>query len=124
MKETTEKTRLALEKMLEGKIKAKMPKQAVQQTNDPTYIRYNPVQQGAGFNSGAQSRVIRMVEIAKDPMEPPKFRHKKVPRGVFAARFSFFFLSLFSSYFPSLSLSLSLPPRSSFPSRARDALAP
>lgn len=81
MRENTEKTRLALEKMLDGKIKAKMPKNAVQQTNDPTYIRYTPVQQGAAFNSGAQSRVIRMVEAQKDPMEPPKFRHRKVPRG-------------------------------------------
>lgn len=81
VKENTEKTRLALEKLLEGKVKSSMPKNAVQQTNEPTYIRYNPVQQGAGFNSGAQSRVVRMVEIAKDPMDPPKFRHKKVPRG-------------------------------------------
>lgn len=39
------------------------------------YIRYTPSQQGGGHNSGAQQRIIRMVEEQKDPMEPPKFRY-------------------------------------------------
>lgn len=33
------------------------------------------------FNPAAQQRVIRMVEAQVDPMEPPKHKHKKVPRG-------------------------------------------
>ena len=36
------------------------------------YFRYNPA---------AKQRVIRMVEAQVDPMEPPKHKHKKVPRG-------------------------------------------
>jgi len=36
--------------------------------------RYTPSQQGVAFNSGAKQRVIRMVEMQKDPMEPPKFK--------------------------------------------------
>uniref|UniRef100_A0A8C9YAS5 SNW domain-containing protein 1 n=1 Tax=Sander lucioperca TaxID=283035 RepID=A0A8C9YAS5_SANLU len=43
---------------------------------------YTPSQQGVAFNSGAKQRVIRMVEMQKDPMEPPRFKiNKKIPRG-------------------------------------------
>ena len=38
-------------------------------------FRYTPSQQGQAFNSGAKQRVIRMVEMQKDPMEPPKFKY-------------------------------------------------
>lgn len=37
--------------------------------------RYTPSQQGLAFNSGAKQRVIRMVEMQKDPMEPPRFKY-------------------------------------------------
>jgi len=33
------------------------------------------------YNPAAKQRVIRMVEAQVDPMEPPKHKHKKVPRG-------------------------------------------
>ncbi|KAI8358467.1 SKIP/SNW domain-containing protein [Choanephora cucurbitarum] len=83
-----EKTRLALEKIVNGKIKAAQPKN-IGSTNgsgsnkDPTYIRYTPMQSqtGDGFNSGAKQRIIRMVDAPRDPMEPPNHLHKKVPRG-------------------------------------------
>lgn len=48
---------------------------------EPTYIRYTPGQQGESYNSGSTQRIIRMVEMPVDPMEPPKFKHKKIPRG-------------------------------------------
>lgn len=38
------------------------------------FQRYTPSQQGVAFNSGAKQRVIRMVEMQKDPMEPPRFK--------------------------------------------------
>merc|ERR1712137_1212309 len=41
----------------------------------PTYFRYTP----EGENS--QQRVIKLVEMPVDPMEPPRFKHKKVVRG-------------------------------------------
>lgn len=44
--------------------------------------RYTPSQQGEAYNSGAKQRVIRMVEVQKDPMSPPRFKiNKKIPRG-------------------------------------------
>ncbi|KAI8636063.1 SKIP/SNW domain-containing protein [Parasitella parasitica] len=83
-----EKTRLALEKIVNSKIKALQPKNVGPPngsgTNkDPTYIRYTPSQSqaGEGHNSGAKQRIIRMVDAPIDPMEPPSHLHKKVPRG-------------------------------------------
>ncbi|KAJ3174735.1 mRNA splicing protein [Geranomyces variabilis] len=80
IKATAEKTRKALEKLVDGKIKSAQPKQVTQQKNGPTYVKYTPASQNASQNSGAGSRIIRMVEAPIDPMEPPRFKHKKVPR--------------------------------------------
>jgi len=80
--DNTERTRLALEKMTQSKISAAMPVRCAERPSAAQYIRYTPSQQGVSFNSGAKQRVIRMVEVQRDPMEPPKFRiNKKIPRG-------------------------------------------
>ncbi|KAK6181367.1 hypothetical protein SNE40_009233 [Patella caerulea] len=80
--DTTEKTRLALEKLTNSKIAAAMPVRMAEKQAPAQYIRYTPSQQGVAFNSGAKQRVIRMVEAQKDPMEPPRFKtNKKIPRG-------------------------------------------
>lgn len=82
VKSVTEKTREALEKVVNTKIAAAQPTQAAQKPQSAQYIRYTPAQQGTAFNSGAKQRVIRMVEMQKDPMEPPRFKtNKKIPRG-------------------------------------------
>ena len=44
----------------------------------PEYIKYTPSKQGEAYNSGASHRLIKMHEVQHDPLEPPKFRHKKV----------------------------------------------
>jgi len=80
--EATEKTRQALEKLTSSKISAAMPVRAADKQEPAQYIRYTPSQQGQAYNSGAKQRVIRMVEVQKDPMEPARFKiNKKVPRG-------------------------------------------
>jgi len=82
IKEQTEKTRMALEKLTRDKISAAMPVKAAEQRAPAQYIRYTPSQQGNMYNSGAKQRVIRIMEVQKDPMEPPKFRtNKKLPQG-------------------------------------------
>uniref|UniRef100_A0AAX7V2U8 SNW domain-containing protein 1 n=1 Tax=Astatotilapia calliptera TaxID=8154 RepID=A0AAX7V2U8_ASTCA len=82
IQELTEKTRTALEKQVSQKIAAAMPVRAADKQAPAQYIRYTPSQQGVAFNSGAKQRVIRMVEMQKDPMEPPRFKiNKKIPRG-------------------------------------------
>uniref|UniRef100_A0A3B5AN31 SNW domain-containing protein 1 n=1 Tax=Stegastes partitus TaxID=144197 RepID=A0A3B5AN31_9TELE len=73
VRELTEKTRAALDKQVSQKIAAAMPVRAADKQAPAQYIRYTPSQQGVAFNSGAKQRVIRMVEMQKDPMEPPRF---------------------------------------------------
>ncbi|KAL7992591.1 hypothetical protein Chor_016847 [Crotalus horridus] len=80
--QSKDKTRVALEKSVSQKIAAAMPVRAADKLGPAQYIRYTPSQQGVAFNSGAKQRVIRMVEMQKDPMEPPRFKiNKKIPRG-------------------------------------------
>uniref|UniRef100_A0A183I4B4 SKIP_SNW domain-containing protein n=1 Tax=Onchocerca flexuosa TaxID=387005 RepID=A0A183I4B4_9BILA len=59
-----------------------LPVRHAQKPDPVQYIRYTPSQQGGGHNSGAQQRIIRMVEVQQDPMEPPKFKiNQKIPRA-------------------------------------------
>ena len=69
----TEKTRLALERITNSKVEAALPVRAAEKTGPAQFIRYTPAQQGDDFNSGAKQRIIRMVEVQKDPMEPPRY---------------------------------------------------
>ncbi|CAK9304876.1 unnamed protein product [Gordionus sp. m RMFG-2023] len=80
--ETTEKTRQALEKLVSGKIAAAMPVRAADQRAPAKYIRYTASQQNTSFNSGAKQRIVRMMDMPKDPLSPPRFNvNKKIPRG-------------------------------------------
>ncbi|KXN92199.1 Pre-mRNA-processing protein 45 [Leucoagaricus sp. SymC.cos] len=76
---TTERTKAALEKLVNGKIKAAQPKNVPEAQGKTSFVRYTPGQQG---NDGAlKQRIIKMTEVAEDPLEPPRFKHKKIPRG-------------------------------------------
>ncbi|ORY21421.1 SKIP/SNW domain-domain-containing protein [Naematelia encephala] len=76
--ETAERTRLALERITNGKIKAAQPKHVPKTNNESTYIRYTPANQSEG--EGKQ-RIIKMTTVQEDPLEPARFKHKKIPRG-------------------------------------------
>lgn len=76
--ETAERTRLALEKITQGKIKAAQPKHVAKSNSDSEYVRYTPANQSAG--EGKQ-RIIKMTTVQEDPLEPARFKHKKIPRG-------------------------------------------
>ena len=62
----------------QGKIAAAAPVRAAEKSGPAQYIRYTAAQQGAQFAGGSSQRIIKMVEMPSDPMEPPKFQHKKV----------------------------------------------
>ena len=79
--ETTERTRKILDKIVAVRLSAAQPKNVAGRANEPTFIKYTPSQQGEAYNSGAKERMIRMVEMPVDPMEPPKFKHKRVPKA-------------------------------------------
>ena len=75
---TTEKTRAALEKLVNGKIKAAQPKNVPDSQGKTSFIRYTPGQQNG---DGLKQRIIKMSEVVEDPLEPPRFKFKKIPRG-------------------------------------------
>ena len=79
VQETTERTRAALEKLTSGKIKAAQPKNVPDAVGKTSYIRYTPGQQGNSV--GLKQRIIKMTDVVEDPLEPPRFKHKKIPRG-------------------------------------------
>ncbi|KIP12316.1 hypothetical protein PHLGIDRAFT_124211 [Phlebiopsis gigantea 11061_1 CR5-6] len=76
---TAEKTRAALEKLVNGKIKAAQPKNIPDGVGKTSFIRYTPGQQNG--SDSLKQRIIKMTEVVEDPLEPPRFKHKKIPRG-------------------------------------------
>ncbi|KAL6770561.1 hypothetical protein ACKKBF_B31765 [Auxenochlorella protothecoides x Auxenochlorella symbiontica] len=74
-------TAAALQAVVSRKQAAVNPKTLPSQPGAPQYIKYTPAQSGGAHNSGAATRIIKMQDMPVDPMEPPKFRHIKVPRG-------------------------------------------
>ncbi|KIZ05724.1 SNW domain-containing protein 1, partial [Monoraphidium neglectum] len=81
VEKTAKETAAALQKVVEGKLSVAHPSTLAPQPGGPTYIKYTPSQQGAAYASGAKQRIIKMQEMPVDPLEPPKFRHSKAPRG-------------------------------------------
>lgn len=78
---TTERTKNALAALVSGAVAAQKPKNVnIGQRKDATFVRYTPANQ-MGDNSKKQDRIMKIVERQRDPMEPPKFKHKKIPRG-------------------------------------------
>lgn len=77
----TEKTKKALETLVSGAVAAQKPKNVQGITrNEATYVRYTPANQ-MGDVTKKNDRIMKIVERQRDPMEPPKFKHKKIPRG-------------------------------------------
>ncbi|CAL9761929.1 unnamed protein product [Musa acuminata subsp. burmannicoides] len=81
IEESTQRTKEALEKIVNVRLSAAQPKNVPTQSTESKFIKYKPSQQSAAFNSGAKERIIRMVEMPVDPLEPPKFKHKRVPKA-------------------------------------------
>ncbi|CAH8252730.1 unnamed protein product [Arabidopsis lyrata] len=77
-KDTTQETKAAIEKI----VNAAQPNNVVKQLGDPKYIKYKPsLQQSVAFNSGARVRIVRVSDMPVDPLDLPKFRHKRVPKA-------------------------------------------
>lgn len=75
-----EKTKSAISARIDQK--SVFPRPAVSiRTSESEYIKYTPATQASGHQLGATERLIKMHKAQNDPLEPPRFRHKKVPRG-------------------------------------------
>ncbi|KAK4965643.1 mRNA splicing protein [Elasticomyces elasticus] len=78
---TTERTKAALAALTGVAIAAQKPKNVKGiSRRDPTFVKYTPTNQ-MGDKVKRQDRIMKIVERQQDPMEPPKFKHKKIPRG-------------------------------------------
>lgn len=75
----TERTQKALELALNGKVQAGLPKK--DEKKEAEFIRYTPDENAPGYTPNCRERVIKLVERQVDPLMPPRFKHKKVPRG-------------------------------------------
>ena len=86
---TAERTRIALQALMEGKLKKASSMSGVgaittkktAEEQEPTYIRYTANPEAPGYNPAAKQRVIKMVDAQVDPMDPSKVQFKKVPKG-------------------------------------------
>ncbi|KAI0108647.1 SKIP/SNW domain-containing protein [Nemania sp. FL0031] len=79
--ETAERTKAALAALVGSAVAAQKTKNVnTNAKREATYVRYTPANQ-MGDNSKKQDRIMKIVERQKDPMEPPKFKHKRIPRG-------------------------------------------
>uniref|UniRef100_A0A0E0DYX9 SKI-interacting protein SKIP SNW domain-containing protein n=1 Tax=Oryza meridionalis TaxID=40149 RepID=A0A0E0DYX9_9ORYZ len=79
VEETTARTSAALRAIVEKRLSAVQLSNTQASNHDPEFIKYTPARQTSAFNSGAAERIIRMGETQQDPLEPPKFKHKRVP---------------------------------------------
>ncbi|KAK4501988.1 hypothetical protein PRZ48_007799 [Zasmidium cellare] len=76
-----ERTQLALQTLVDGTLAAQKPKNVKGTSRpEPTFVRYTPANQ-MGDNSKKGDRIMKIVQRQQDPMEPPKHKIKKVPRG-------------------------------------------
>lgn len=73
---TTSDTVMALEKITNVRLSAAQPKNIVTQSSACKFITYKPLRL---TSSGPNSRRIKLFDKHVDPLEPPKFKHKKVP---------------------------------------------
>ncbi|KAJ5665200.1 Pre-mRNA-processing protein [Penicillium maclennaniae] len=74
-----EKTKNALASLVDGAVQAQKPKNVKGGSRaEPTFVRYTPANQ-MGDNERKNDRIMKIVERQQDPMEPPKFKHKKIP---------------------------------------------
>lgn len=71
-------TKFALEAILNGKISSIQPKTLMQQTEAVTEKQESFIKYKSSHDN--QDRLLRMVNAQKDPLEPPKFHHKRIPR--------------------------------------------
>ncbi|KAK9197102.1 hypothetical protein WN943_005236 [Citrus x changshan-huyou] len=73
---TTPVIKAELEKIVNSVVNA-----APTQSLESKFIMYRPSQKSVDFYSGAKRRILRVVAMPLDPLEPPKLKHKRVPKA-------------------------------------------
>lgn len=78
---TAEKTKAALDILVNGAVKAQKPKNVDVARREATYVRYTPSGSQMGKNDRKNDRIMKIMPRAVDPVAPPLWKHKKIPRG-------------------------------------------
>ena len=86
---TKDRTQAALQALISSQIESAKPTgSAILQADTSKnmeektqFISYQADPDAPGYNPQCATRVIQVVQAQIDPMMPPKFKHKKVPRG-------------------------------------------
>lgn len=73
-----EKTRSALEGLVDKKVKANKPRALNEKRGAPVFVKYTPSETKDTGVAVADSRIIRISEAPIDPFEPSRFKHRKV----------------------------------------------
>ncbi|KAF2009177.1 pre-mRNA-processing protein 45 [Aaosphaeria arxii CBS 175.79] len=77
---TKRRTAQALQALVTGQTAAQRPKNVQGRKDDePTFVRYQPTAQMG--EAAGKTRILKIQQRQIDPMEPPKFKHKRIPRG-------------------------------------------
>lgn len=72
-----EQTKAALELITKTKIASSLPVRCAEKQGPAKYITYKPTET---TNSNTSNCVIKIVEVQRDPLEPPRFKiNKKIP---------------------------------------------
>lgn len=75
--EAEQSTALATQAAFDKRLAAN-DKSGTKNKSDPQYIRYT-ANSMMGTEGGESQKIIKMVDLPQDPLEPPKFKHTKVP---------------------------------------------
>lgn len=77
----TLQTKRSIEDALNVKLGLQSTAVTVSKQSDPEFIKYSTNPNAPGYNPECAQRLVRIVEAQKDPLEPSKFRHRKLPPG-------------------------------------------
>ncbi|RKP20610.1 hypothetical protein ROZALSC1DRAFT_27920 [Rozella allomycis CSF55] len=79
--EVTEKTKMALQKIIDEKVANSQPKHVIakKETEAPKFYKYTPTEQFNNPNA-PKERVVRIVQLQADPLEPPMAKYRRMPR--------------------------------------------
>ncbi|KAJ4462895.1 putative SNW/SKI-interacting protein A [Paratrimastix pyriformis] len=80
MAKVANETRQSLEKIVSGHTQAAAPSHPIPQRGEAQYIKYTP-NNPLSTQIAQKQRIIRMVAAPTDPLDPPKFKARKQPKG-------------------------------------------
>ncbi|KAI3382421.1 hypothetical protein SNEBB_000618 [Seison nebaliae] len=74
VEDITQKTKEKLDSIVEEKRSNVLPTKLADKRTDASYYRYTPIQNGVNFNSNCSQRIVRISNVQRDPLSPPRFK--------------------------------------------------